>query len=62
MTRNFAPVVAAEVLLRHGLSDQKVLAFVASTWDLDQTDARDAVSAAHVLLRREHDHENARDG
>ena len=61
MARDFAPVVAAETLLRHGLTDQKVLAFVAETWNLDDADARDAVAAAHVLLRREHEIENADD-
>ncbi len=62
MARDFAPVVAAETLLRHGLSDDKVLAFVAETWNLDDTDARDAIAAAHVLLRREHEIDNAHDG
>ena len=51
--RNAAPVVAAEVLLHHGLSDDAILSYLARSWPLDNTDCRSALNAAHILLRRE---------
>jgi hypothetical protein len=52
MGRDVAPVVAAEALLRHGMSDDVVVAYVARTWPLDDAECRAAVRAAHILLRR----------
>jgi hypothetical protein len=54
VTRDPAPVVAAEVLLRHGLDDAAVTDWVARTWAIDEHECRAAVRAAHVLLDREH--------
>ena len=51
--RNAAPVVAAEVLLHHGLSDDAILSYLARSWPLDETDCRSALNAAHILFRRE---------
>jgi len=51
--RSSAPVVAAEVLLHHGLSDDAILSYLARSWPLDETDRRYALNAAHILLRRE---------
>jgi hypothetical protein len=53
MSRDVAPVVAAEALLHHGLSDDAVIGYIARTWPLDDLDCRAAVDAAHILLRRE---------
>ncbi|MDP9331760.1 MAG: hypothetical protein M3Q30_00390 [Actinomycetota bacterium] len=53
MRRSSAPVVAAEVLLHHGLSDEAILSYLARSWPLDETDCRYALNAAHILLRRE---------
>ena len=52
-SRDVAPVIAAEALLRHGLHDDEVFAYLARTWSLDDVDCGAAVRAAHVLLRRE---------
>jgi hypothetical protein len=54
MSRNVAPLIAAEALLHHGLSDDAVVGYLARTWPLDALDCRAAVNAAHILLRREH--------
>ena len=54
MSRNVAPLIAAEALLHHGLSDDAVAGYLARTWPLDALDCRAAVDAAHILLRREH--------
>ena len=51
--RSSAPVVAAEVLLHHGLSDEAILSHLARSWRLIETDCRSALDAAHILLRRE---------
>jgi hypothetical protein len=53
MSRNVAPVIAAEALLHHGLSDDAIVGYIARTWPLDEHDCRAAVLAAHILLRRE---------
>jgi hypothetical protein len=53
MGRDVAPVVAAEVLLRHGLAEDVVAAYIARTWPLDDADLGAAMRAAHILLRRE---------
>ena len=54
MSRSIAPLIAAEALLHHGLSDEAVVAYLARTWPLDAVDCQAAVNAAHILLRREH--------
>jgi hypothetical protein len=53
MRRSSAPVVAAEVLLHHGLSDEAILWYLARSWPLVEADCRAALNAAHILLRRE---------
>jgi len=59
VNQDAAPVVAAEVLLRHGLDDDKIIDHLTRTWELDQHDAEAALRAAHVLLKREHPHATA---
>ncbi len=54
VNRDAAPVVAAEVLLRHGLTDDAIAEWLVRTWDIDQHDCEAAVRAAHVLLKRGH--------
>jgi hypothetical protein len=54
MNRDAAPVVAAEMLIRHGFSDDLILAHLAQQWPLDEHECRDALDAAHILVRREH--------
>jgi hypothetical protein len=53
MARDVAPVIAAETLLRHGLGEEKIIAFVSRTWALDRADAQAVLAAARALLRRE---------
>jgi hypothetical protein len=55
--RDAAPVVAAKVLLRHGLDDEAILSYLARSWPLDDRDCRSALDAAHILVRREHPHD-----
>jgi hypothetical protein len=57
MRRDAAPVVAAKVLLSHGLDDDAILSYLARSWPLDDWDCRSALHAAHILLRREHPHD-----
>lgn len=52
--RDNAPVIAAETLLRRGLTDARIGMHLVASWRLTERDAADAVAAAHVLLRREH--------
>ena len=54
MSRDVAPLIAAETLLHHGLSDDAIVGYLARTWPLDDLDCRAAVDAAHILVRREH--------
>jgi hypothetical protein len=54
MHRDAAPVIAAETLIRRGLSDELILAHLARQWPLDEHECRDALDAAHILVRREH--------
>src|SRR5213596_2167671 len=51
--RDAAPVLCAEVLLHHALSDDAILSHLARTWPLNEIDCRAALDAAHILLRRE---------
>ena len=60
--RDAAPVLCAEVLLHHGLSDDAILGHLARSWPLDQIDCRAALDAAHILLRREVPHDSATTG
>jgi hypothetical protein len=52
MSRDVAPVIAAEVLLARGVREDMVFAYLASMWRLNDVDGRAAIAAAHVLLRR----------
>ena len=51
--RDAAPVVAAEMLLHHGLTDDAILSYLARSWPGDRGDFRSALNAAHILIRRE---------
>jgi hypothetical protein len=59
--RDVAPVVAAEVLLHHGLCDEAILSYLARSWPLDDRGCRASLDAAHILLRREHPRRAASD-
>ncbi|HWS44670.1 MAG TPA: hypothetical protein VN636_02310 [Acidimicrobiia bacterium] len=48
VNRDVAPVVAAEVLVRHGLADDHIIDYLARTWELDETDCVAAVAAARA--------------
>jgi len=61
MRRDVAPVVAAEVLLHHGLCDEAILSYLARSWPLDERDCRASLDAAHILLRRERPRSTAPD-
>ena len=54
MNHDFAPVIAAQALLAHGMSDDAVFAYVQRTWRLDAADARAAVAAALTLAGHDH--------
>jgi hypothetical protein len=49
-----APVIAAQALIAHGVSDSAVLAYVQRTWQLDPMNTRAAVAAAHTLAGHDH--------
>jgi len=53
MRRDGAPIFVAEVLLRHGFSDDRIRAHPASQWPLDDEECQSAVEAAHVRARCE---------
>jgi hypothetical protein len=53
MAPNRAPIIAARVLLRHGLADDVVESYVARTWTLDDRQCAAAVQAARFLVRQE---------
>ena len=53
MTQDSAPVVAARVLLEHGLADDVVVSYVARTWALDARHCDATVAAARFLLEQE---------
>ena len=53
MSRDVAPVLAAEALLHHGLSDDAIVGYIGRTWPLDEHDCQAALMAAHILMRRE---------
>jgi hypothetical protein len=57
--RDAAPVICAELLLHHGLTDAAILSHLARTWRLDEPDLRAALAAAHILLRRQEPHHPA---
>jgi hypothetical protein len=50
VTSEVAPVVAAEILLRHGFDDDRTAAYLLRTWPFDENAV---VEAAHVLVQRE---------
>ena len=54
--RDAAPVLCAEILVRHCLFDDAILSHLAYTWPLDPSECEAALDAAHILLRREVPH------
>ena len=50
MHQDVAPVVAAEALLHHGMSDDVVLGYLARTWPLELFECHVALDAAHILF------------
>jgi len=59
VNRDVAPVIAAQALLAHEMDDDVIVAYLQRTWRLDDIDARSALAAARVLVRREHGAETA---
>jgi hypothetical protein len=55
MVPNSAPIVAARVLLQHGLDDDVISGYVARTWDLDDRECDAAIGAARFLVQQEKD-------
>ena len=53
MQRDSAPVIAAEMLLRRGFSDDRVRAHLLRLWLLDEAQCQATLDAAHILLRRD---------
>ena len=53
MAHNVAPVIAAERLLHHGMADEVIVGYLVRTWSLTPVEQRDAIAAAHLLVRRE---------
>jgi hypothetical protein len=53
MAENTAPVVAARVLLEHGLADDIIVGYVARTWALDHRHCDATIAAARFLLEQE---------
>ena len=54
MSRDLAPVFAAQALLAHGISDDAALGYLVRIWRLDPVDARAAVAAGHTLAGHGH--------
>ena len=53
MAPNDAPILAAQVLLRHGLADDVILGYLARTWALDERHCVAALETAQFLTRQE---------
>jgi hypothetical protein len=53
MAQHSAPIVAARVLLEHGLADDVIVGYVARTWALDDRHCDATVAAARFLLEQE---------
>jgi hypothetical protein len=53
VNRDVAPVIAAQALLAHNMDDDVIVAYLQRTWRLEDIDARAALAAARVLVRRE---------
>ena len=52
VTRDAAPVIAAQALLAHGVDGDVIRSYVQQSWRLDDVDALSAIAAARVLARR----------
>jgi hypothetical protein len=50
LTTNAEPVVAAQALLVHNITDQAILNYITKRWDLGASDAIAALAAARALL------------
>ena len=53
MVPDSAPIVAARVLMRHGLADDVVSGYVARTWPLDARQCDAAIATARFLMQQE---------
>jgi len=53
MAKDSAPIVAARVLLEHGLADDVIIGYVARTWALDDRHCDATIAAARFLLEQE---------
>jgi hypothetical protein len=49
LKRHAGPVIAAEALLAHHITDQAILNYLSRRWALGATDAISALAAARVL-------------
>jgi hypothetical protein len=47
-----APVVAAEMLIRHGFSDALIVAHIQTQWPLKEHERQRVLEAAHIIVRR----------
>ena len=48
-TRHAEPVIAAEALLAHHITDQAILSYLTRRWELSASDSISALAAARVL-------------
>ena len=53
MASNDAPVIAARVLLQHGLADDDVVSYLARAFALDHRRCRAALAVARILVQQE---------
>jgi hypothetical protein len=53
MVSDSAPIIAAQVLMRHGLADDVIAGYVARTWPLDERQCDAAVATARYLAQQE---------
>jgi hypothetical protein len=47
--RHAGPVIAAEALLAHHITDQAILGYLTRRWELSASDAISALAAARVM-------------
>ena len=52
MASNDAPIVAAQVLLQHGLADDVIVGYLARTWALDDRHCDAALATARFLIQQ----------
>jgi len=53
MVSDSAPIVAAQVLMRHGFADDVISGYVARTWPLKEHECNAALATARFLAQQE---------